>query len=273
MAPTSVEPILPIASALPTMYDLPSENPEEPGLPDEFHGLQPQLLSRTLRLDGYSEQETFSVLDMNLYYDEAHTNWYKRPDWFLVVGVSRLYQGKSSRSSYVLWDEKVPPIVVIEFLSPGTESEDLGRFAKKAPIPEKGKPPCKFDVYEKIVKVPNYIVYNSETSALRYFRLVNGAYQEQAIAPQNPCLWIPELDIGLALWEEVFNAVPETWLRWCDRQGKFFQTDTEVEKTARIALENQLNKTIRAMLDRGFSIAEVSEITGLSEEAIAQSLS
>ena len=29
---------------LPTMYDLPSEDPEEPGLPDEFHLLQPQLL-------------------------------------------------------------------------------------------------------------------------------------------------------------------------------------------------------------------------------------
>jgi hypothetical protein len=34
---------------LPTMYDLPSEDPEEPGLPDEFHDLQPQLLSLTFR--------------------------------------------------------------------------------------------------------------------------------------------------------------------------------------------------------------------------------
>jgi len=25
----------------PTMYDLPSEDPQEPGLPDEFHSLQP----------------------------------------------------------------------------------------------------------------------------------------------------------------------------------------------------------------------------------------
>ena len=32
---------------LPTMYDLPSENPEEPGLPDEFHLLQPRLLAET----------------------------------------------------------------------------------------------------------------------------------------------------------------------------------------------------------------------------------
>ncbi|RCJ18307.1 hypothetical protein A6770_06975 [Nostoc minutum NIES-26] len=32
---------------LPTMYDLPSEDPEEPGLPDQFHILQPRLLDET----------------------------------------------------------------------------------------------------------------------------------------------------------------------------------------------------------------------------------
>jgi hypothetical protein len=32
---------------LPTMYDLPSENAEEPGLPDEFHDFQPELLRVT----------------------------------------------------------------------------------------------------------------------------------------------------------------------------------------------------------------------------------
>jgi hypothetical protein len=33
---------------LPTMYDLNSEDPEEPGLPDEFHAIQPQLLKETV---------------------------------------------------------------------------------------------------------------------------------------------------------------------------------------------------------------------------------
>lgn len=37
-------PPLPPKLTLPTMYDLPSEDAEEPGLPDEFHDLQPQLL-------------------------------------------------------------------------------------------------------------------------------------------------------------------------------------------------------------------------------------
>jgi Uma2 family endonuclease len=305
--------------ALPTMYDLPSEDPEEPGLPDEFHGLQPQLLTRTLQLSGYSRQEIFTALDMNLYYDPNHTSWYKRPDWFLVVGVSRLYQGFDARSSYVLWDEKVSPIVVIEFLSPGTESEDLGRFSANPPTPKPGKPPCKFEVYESIVKVPNYIVYDAETQQLRYFQLVNGRYQEQPLAASNPLLWIPELDLGLGIWRDAFDALPQAWLRWCDRNGNFCLTDTEQEREAaererqtaererqtaererqtaererqtaererqtaererqtrqqeqlaREAAESQLAQTVRGMLDRGMSIADVAQITGMSPEEIQQ---
>ncbi len=52
---------------LPTMYDLPSEDLEEPGLPDEFHALQPQLLNRTLRLTGYSWENCFTASDLNFY--------------------------------------------------------------------------------------------------------------------------------------------------------------------------------------------------------------
>ena len=38
-----------VYSTLPTMYDLPSEEPGEPGLPDEFHLYQPQLLRETFQ--------------------------------------------------------------------------------------------------------------------------------------------------------------------------------------------------------------------------------
>ena len=40
----------PASESLPTMYDLPSEYPEEPGLPDEFHDFQPQLLRETCQI-------------------------------------------------------------------------------------------------------------------------------------------------------------------------------------------------------------------------------
>ena len=71
---------------LPTMYDLPSEDPEEPSLSDEFHEFQPQLLRETCYPLGYSTQEFFVATDLNLYYDVGHPSWHKRPDWFLVLG-------------------------------------------------------------------------------------------------------------------------------------------------------------------------------------------
>jgi Uma2 family endonuclease len=73
------------------MYDLKSEDPDEPGLPDEFHDLQAQFLSITFRPPHYLASRVFSASDMNLYYDVRHAQWYKRPDWFGVVGVPRLY--------------------------------------------------------------------------------------------------------------------------------------------------------------------------------------
>ena len=46
---------------LPTMYDLPSEDPKEPGLPDEFHDYQPQLLRETFNRLGMCRTASLSV--------------------------------------------------------------------------------------------------------------------------------------------------------------------------------------------------------------------
>jgi len=85
------DPPRPSQEVLPTMYDLPSEDPEEPGLPDEFHDLQPQLLRESFNPSNYQADEIFVGTDLNLYYDVRHSNWHKCPDWFAVVGVPRLY--------------------------------------------------------------------------------------------------------------------------------------------------------------------------------------
>lgn len=211
------------------MFDLPSEDPEEDGLADTFHGLQPQLLDETLSLPQYPEDRAFRAFDLNLYYDPEHTGWHKRPDWFLAVGAPRLYRGVVPRSSYVMWEEKIAPTIVIEFLSPGTEGEDLGPFYDKPrSVRKPGKPPDKFVVYEEILKIPNYIVYDWRTSQLRFFRLVNDRYQEQHISPDNPQIWIPELNLGLGSRTETFRGITQPWLRWCDEAGNFFPTPTEV---------------------------------------------
>jgi Uma2 family endonuclease len=116
-----------VQKPLPTMYDLPSEDPQEPGLPDEFHVFQPQLLRETCQVKTYAADDIFIGTDINLYYDSRHTLWQKRPHWFLVLGVPSAKRQEDLRWSYVVWQEGVSPFLVVELLSPGTEDEDLGR--------------------------------------------------------------------------------------------------------------------------------------------------
>jgi hypothetical protein len=49
------------------MYDLPNEDPEEIGLPDEFHLLQPELLRQTFRSPVYKAENIFTASDLNLH--------------------------------------------------------------------------------------------------------------------------------------------------------------------------------------------------------------
>lgn len=264
---------------LPTMYDLPSESPEEPGLPDEFHDLQPQLLSRTLRLAHYSQENYFTASDLNVYYDVRHPLWFKRPDWFLAVDVPRLYDGNDLRRSYVTWQEGQNPYVVVEFLSPGTEMGDLGRFydpADQIPTSDESNrelgnradststvnPPTKLEVYERYLRVPHYIVYSRYTQRLRYFKLDGGRYQEQSIQSQRPQIWLADLEIGLSIWTGEFAAVPGDWLRWCDdRTGNWILTDTEQAQA-------QVMQAARNLLATGMELEQVVELLSLTEEQV-----
>lgn len=290
---------------LPTMYELPSEAPEEPGLPDEYHDLQPQLLSRTLHLTRYARQEWFAGSDLNLYYDETHQQWYKRPDWFLAVGVPRLYEGADLRRSYVVWQEGKSPDVVVEFLSAGTAADDLGRFADRAAQADSGendlentepggrelgearaaeRPPRKLEVYERYLRVPHYIVYSRYTRRLRYFRWVEGEYQEQLLHPTNPLIWLDDLGIGLGLWQGEFDDVEGDWLRWCDALGNWFLTDTEEERCAKEQerrakeqerrakeqAEAQVLQTAQNLLAAGMDLPQVIQICHLTEAQVGK---
>ncbi|MDB9311883.1 Uma2 family endonuclease [Spirulina sp. CS-785/01] len=196
---TQTDPPLPPEESLPTMYDLPSENPEDPGL-DDFHAWQPQLLQETFNSPNYRTDQVYSAMDLNLYYDVNHPLWYKKPDWFGVVGVPRLYRGEDLRLSYVMWQEGVAPFVVVELLSPGTEDEDLGTRPR-----QEGRPPTKWEVYEQILRIPYYVLFSRYTNELQVFHLLGGHYERVNLTHNR--IVMPEIGLSLGVWEGEYKGL------------------------------------------------------------------
>jgi Uma2 family endonuclease len=273
------------SESLPTMYDLPSEDPEEPGLPDLFHLRQPRLLDDTLSVPTYPAEQVFTACDLNLYYDLRHKLWHKRPDWFMCLGVTSGPKQEDLRWSYVMWQEKVAPFLVVELLSPGTEDEDLG-----VKVREIGKPPLKWEVYEEILQVPFYVVYDRYENDLRVFERRNGQYELAKL--EAPRFWFEALQVGLGVWEGCYGEVEGLWLRWYDETGNWLLTPEEsareataraeqatatvrIEMEARLAAEQQAQvemETRRAAVPRlagmGLTVQQIAEALSLSVEDV-----
>lgn len=207
----------------PTMYDLPSEEVEDAGLPDQYHLWQADLLEKTFCPPNYPRERIFVASDLNLYYDLRHPLWYKRPDWFAVIDVDRLYEQREARLSYVIWQEGVDPFIAVELLSPGTEKEDLGQSERK-----KQRIPTKWEVYEQILRIPYYVVFNRYTDQLRLFELVRNRYREIALSSTQ--FWLPEIKLGLGLWSGEYQDLSRNWLRWYDESGNWIPTPAEQQR-------------------------------------------
>ena len=249
---------------LPTMYDLPSEDPEEPGLPDQFHDLQPTLLATTFQSPLYPEHQRLIAKDLNLYYDVRHTNWYKRPDWFLVLNNEAFGRQEDLRLSYLIWQEGIAPFLVVELLSPGTESEDLGQTLRDV-----NRPPTKWQVYEQMLRVPYYAIYDRYENKFRVFRLDGVRYQEQDLTDNR--FWFEELQLGLGRWQGRYEQFEGLWLRWYDAAGNWIPTPTE-----RVEQERQSAERERERAQQERERAEQAEANLLEErrkrEALLQRL-
>ena len=226
-SPPPGDPPLPARETLPTMYDLPSEYPEEPGLADEFHIWQPQILLLTFKPPNWDRDRVFSAADMNVYYNSSHPLWHKRPDWFAAIDVPRFYgEEQDLRLSYVCWQEPANPFIVVELLSPSSEDEDLGNTTRKP-----GEPPTKWEVYEQILRIPYYFIFSRYTNELQAFQLVGGRYQRVALTDGR--LVIPQIGLSLGLWQGTYQGLDRMWLRWRTLDGELVLLPQEEATVAR----------------------------------------
>ncbi|NET60131.1 MAG: Uma2 family endonuclease [Symploca sp. SIO2E6] len=199
------------------MYDLPSEDLEEPGLPDQFYNYQPDLLKKTSQSPRYPQQDYLIASDLNLYYESKHPLWYKRPNWFLALDAQHSTLQQELRLSYVIWEERITPFLLVELASPDPENEDLGKTEQ-----QKEERPKKWEVYEQILQVPYYVIYDPYQNQFRGFVLLNGKYQ--ALDLSEGRLWLEELGLGLGLWQGSYKGAQGLWLQFYDEFGEWVPT-------------------------------------------------
>jgi len=160
-------------------------------------------------------------------YTDPPLNGCKAPDWFYVPGVSPSIVDGQYRRSYVLWQEKVPPTLIIE-VSSGDGAEERDQ------TPRMGK----FWIYEQMIRAPYYAIFVPDTQELSVHHLVGGTYQRQEPNDRGR-YFIPPLGVELGLWTGPFQNNTGTWLRWFTVDGRPLPTADERARMERDRAEQE----------------------------------
>ena len=115
---------------------------------------------------------------------------------------------EKAHRSYMVWVYGKTPEVVVEVVSnrKGGEADD------------------KVALYARI-GIPYYVIFDPDEQLggekLRLLELHGRNYSEREDS------WLPELELGLMLWNGDFEEMGATWLRWCDEEGRPLLTGIE----------------------------------------------
>ncbi len=175
------------------------------------------------------------------------------PDFMLSLGVEpRPVSAKKADRSYMVWVYGKPPDLVIEIVS-NREGGELDR---------------KLEIYAK-VRVTYYVVYDPflmlGDRELRAYRLVEGRYVEMLSAA-----WLPEIGLGVAVWEGPMWEVHDRWLRFIDADGKLLPMPDESVEQAKAEAERAKAEAEQAKADAEQAKADAEQVRIEADKARAE---
>lgn len=164
------------------------------------------------------------------------------PDWFYVPNVPATLDG--FRRSYVLWREHMAPFIALEFAS-GNGQEERDRTPLTVAADGTTTKPGKFWVYERIIRIPYYGIYEMRTGNLEVYHLIDFGYRR--MEPNERGHYpIPVLDVELGLWQGSYQNQELLWLRWWDSQGNLLLTGSEQVEIERARTEKERERAEQA---------------------------
>jgi Uma2 family endonuclease len=197
------------------------------------------------------------------------------PDWFYVGNVLPTFNGQIRRS-YVLRREYISPLIALEFAS-GDGSEE--RDATPLSLNEEGETikPGKFWVYERIIHIAYYGIYEIKTGKLEVYNLINGSYRKMQPNEQGRYL-IEPLGVELGLWSGAYQNQTQLWLRWWDTSGNLLligseraEIEHERAETERIRAEiaeKAQQNAIPRLFELGLTIEQIASALSLPQEEV-----
>jgi Putative restriction endonuclease len=163
----------------------------------------------------------------------------KAPDWCFVAKISIPRQEVTR--SYTPQLQGDIPAVVMEFLS---ETEG-GEYSIKPTYP-----PGKYFFYERILQVPNYVIFDPRNGALEVYRNESGQYILQS-ANEESRYWIPEMNLFLGVWQGTRETRTGAWLRWWNSSGDLLLWGTEQVEQERQRAERLIAQLRAAGIEPG----------------------
>ena len=190
---------------LPTSAELPGS--DDTPVDTEGQNTIPNLLLAALLLLWADRLDWFFAVDMGLYHTAGRDPRVPVvPDALLALNVPRR-RGETWRSNYVIWEEGVPPIWVLEMVSQ-TYNQEYS---------------AKLELYARI-GILYYVIYNPfgfsprrrPSDPLEVYRLVNGVYQRV----QGEPVWMPEIGLGIGQGRALHGGIEIPCLFWFDQEGR-----------------------------------------------------
>jgi Uma2 family endonuclease len=172
------------------------------------------------------------------------------PDWFYVPNVPPTLDGQSRRS-YVLWQEFIAPLIILEFVS-GTGKEERDR------TPWTGK----FFVYEQVIRPAFYGIYEVQKATIELYRHVTNHF-ELVAANESGHFPIPELGVELGIWQGAYQNSDLPWLRWWDSNGNLLLTGWETSQQERLIAQQE---RLIAQQERQKNEILIAQLRGLGIE-------